>query len=140
MSKSQKRSEKSQNTAHEYAFIDSESLNKLGKKIDSLIDNVGSLVTEIDSSNLNQSKLLEELKTSNENHDKLLKELKTSNENHDKLLKELKTSNDNVLIQMQASNQAQVNFLNLLAKKFFPEEKESKENFPPQGNDQEKDS
>lgn len=102
---------KSHKTSGEYIFVDPENLNKLGKKIYDLIDSVGSLAEKIDSSNTNQEKLLQEIKTSNQNHDKLLEEIKTSNQKF--------------FEQMQASNQTQVNFLDFLTKKFFPEEKET---------------
>jgi hypothetical protein len=64
--------EKSQNISREYTFIDTESLNKLGAKIDSLISNVRTLVEKIEASNKNQEKLLGEIVISNKNQIKLI--------------------------------------------------------------------
>ena len=63
---------KSQNIRHEIAFIDSESINKLGSRIDSLISNVDSLVQEIKVLNQNKDGLLKEIKVSNQNQTKMI--------------------------------------------------------------------
>lgn len=89
---------KSQNQSHEMTFIDSESINNLGSRIDSLISNINSLTKEIKDSNKNQSSVLNEIKASNKNQADLLNEIKESNKNQADLIK-------------------------LLTKKFFPEEK-----------------
>ena len=63
---------KSQNMRHEIAFIDSERINKLSSRIDSLITNVDSLVQEIKVSYQNKDILLKEIKVSNQNQTKLI--------------------------------------------------------------------
>lgn len=67
------------NNSKEYFFMEAESVNKLGVKIDSLIDKVGTLSGKIDS-------LVEKIDVSNSNQENLLNEMKASNKNQEKLL------------------------------------------------------
>ena len=105
----------SQNVSHEFLMVDSNDMNNLSNKIESLVKKIDSLTTEIGNQNQNISSLMNKFDNQNQNIssltnkiDTLTTEIRTSNENQTQLMKEIKTSNEtqneilNILFKLYA--------------------------------------
>ena len=90
--------------------MEAESVNKLGGKIDSLIDNVGTNINKLGGK---IDSLIDKVGTLSGKIDSLVEKIDVSNSNQENLLNEVKASNRN-----------QERLLYILGKKFFPEEEE----------------